>query len=187
MKWKQIHESNEAPRVGSFYHMHLWKICFGFSIMSFRHWYVNCLGTELCLFKCSLQRAELDATSRIRYLGSTVSSFAHTESNEDWVSHFDQYVVYTIDMDIFDPSGLHILQYTTFMQSPVQASIAIYWSQISKQPWPFIIAITLPLLKIKNLILHCKIQNYPTMTIKNKVSIACTSITVNLNCNLTWS
>lgn len=139
MKWKQIHESNEAPRVGSFYHMHLWKICFGFSIMSFRHWYVNCLGTELCPFKCSLQRAELDATGRIRYLGSTVSSFAHTESNEDWVSHFDQYVVYTIDMDIFDPSGLHILQYTTFMQSPVQASIAIYWSQISKQPWPFII------------------------------------------------
>lgn len=139
VKWKQIHESNEALRVGSFYHMHLWKICFGFSIMSFKQWYVNCLGTELCLFKCSLQRAELDATGRIRYLGSTVSSFAHTESNEDWVSHFDQYVVYTIDMDIFDPSGLHILQYTTFMQSPVQASITIYWSQISKQPWPFII------------------------------------------------
>lgn len=119
--------------------IYIWKICFGFSIMSFKQWYVNCLGTELCLFKCSLQRAELDAMSRIRYLGSTVSSFAHTESNEDWVSHFDQYVVYTIDMDIFDPSGLHILQYTTFMQSPVQASITIYWSQISKQPWPFII------------------------------------------------
>lgn len=52
---------------------------------------------------------------RIRYFGFIVSFFVYIEFNEDWVSYFDQYVVYIIDMDIFDFFGFYIFQYIIFM------------------------------------------------------------------------
>lgn len=59
------------------------------------------------------------------YLGSTIRPFAHAESNEDRVGHFDQDVVHTVDMEILHTPSLHVLQHLVVHQSAVQTTISI--------------------------------------------------------------
>ena len=47
-------------------------------------------------------------------LGPAVSLLADTEAHEYWVGHFDQDIVHTVHMHIFDPAWFHIIQDTTF-------------------------------------------------------------------------
>lgn len=58
-------------------------------------------------------------------LGSTVGSFLHTESNKDWVGHFDQDVIDAVHVDELDPSPLQIIHDTLISQCSVKAPIAI--------------------------------------------------------------
>lgn len=59
------------------------------------------------------------------YFCPAVCSLADTESYKDRVRHLDQYIVYTVDVDVFDSPTFHILQYAAVMQGSVQSSIAI--------------------------------------------------------------
>lgn len=59
------------------------------------------------------------------YLGSTVSTFAHTESNEHGVGHLDQDVVHAVHMQVLHPPLLHVLQHLIVHQRLVQTTVAI--------------------------------------------------------------
>lgn len=59
------------------------------------------------------------------YLGTTVSSFLHTEANEQWISQFNQDVINTVDMKILHPPSFHILQDLVVYQGAIKASVPV--------------------------------------------------------------
>ena len=51
----------------------------------------------------------LGRKSFLYYLSCTICAFAQTESNEMWVSHLDQNVVDTVNMDVLNLSSFHVI------------------------------------------------------------------------------
>lgn len=58
-------------------------------------------------------------------LSSTVRSLLHTETNKGRVSHFDQNVINTINMDGLNPPPLHVIQDTLVPESSVKTPITV--------------------------------------------------------------
>lgn len=58
-------------------------------------------------------------------LSATVRSLLHTETNKGRVSHFDQNVINTINMDGLNPPPLHVIQDTLVPESSVKTPITV--------------------------------------------------------------
>lgn len=55
----------------------------------------------------------------LHHFSSTIGAFAQTESHEMWISHLDQNVVDTVNMDVLDLSPLHVIEDSAITQGSV--------------------------------------------------------------------
>lgn len=70
--------------------------------------------------------------NRMTNLSSTVCSFLHTEPNKRGISHFDQDVVDTIDVNEVDSPPLHVLQDPLVPQRSVKTPVSIWNANTQK-------------------------------------------------------
>jgi hypothetical protein len=55
----------------------------------------------------------------LHYFCSTIGAFAQTESHEMGISHLDQYVVNTVNMDVLNLSPFHVIEDSAITQGSV--------------------------------------------------------------------
>ena len=59
------------------------------------------------------------------YFVTALGVLGDTESDKDRISHSDEDIVYTVYVDILDAALVHVVEYTTDVESAVESSIAI--------------------------------------------------------------
>jgi hypothetical protein len=55
----------------------------------------------------------------LHHLSCTICAFAQTESHEMWISHLDQNVVDTVNMDVLNLSSFHVIKDSAITQGSV--------------------------------------------------------------------